>query len=203
MPMRRAFALVPALLLASLCVAVALLCHAAAALAGASAVTASCRDRGKLGALAAARMGCGMVAQSLGPDMRWSGMDPAGVAWAARKVRAGPGLDETWEIHSLSGGFRDDRGVGLAWSVEDLSCRADIAAPILARERSGVIARKPRMRQRLASGATQPDATAGVLAAASVSDVAALRSRSGLSAPASTTAGTRSLLIDPETGVGT
>jgi len=200
MPMRRAFALVPALLLASLCVGVALLCHAAAALAGASAVTASCRDRGKLGALAAARMGCGMVAQSLGPDMRWSGMDPAGVAWTARKVRVGTGSDETWEIHSLSGGFRDDRGASLAWSVEDLSCRADIAAPILARERSGVIARKPRMRQRLASGATQPDTTAGVLAAASVGDVAALRPRPGLAA-APITAGTRSLLVNPETGV--
>lgn len=198
--MRRAFALVPALLLASLCVGVALLCHAASALAGVSAMSAAHRVRCKLGALAAARLGCAEVAQSLGPDRRWSGTDAAGVAWVARKLRVAGEPDERWERRPLAGNLGAAHGAALAWSAADLSCRADLAAPLLARWRGAAVARQPRMRQRLASGATQPDPPPALLAAAWVCDVAALRSQPGLGAAGSTTAGTRSLLVDPETG---
>lgn len=200
MSVRRAFALVPALLLASLCVAVALLCHSAGTLAGASARSSSVRGRCKLAALAAARLGCGVLAQSLGPDVRWSGTDAAGVAWVAWRRRSEGGEDEVWERRALAGRQADGRGAVLEWRAADLACRSDIAAPWLARERGGALARRPRMRQRLASGATLPEPSPALLASARVGDAAVLRAYQGVSAAGSTTAGTRSLLIDPATG---
>jgi len=56
------------------------------------------------------------------------------------------------------------------------------------------------MRQRLAAGATQPDPTPAVLAAARVGDVDGLRALCGRATSPGLVAGARSLLINPSTG---
>lgn len=192
MTRRRAFALPPVLLLAALCVAVACLCRSAAGLAGVSASVSLRRARCQLAALAAARLGVGVVAQAMGPDARWSGQGPAGACWSAR--RAG----EAWAVESLEGRHRAG-DAELSWVARDLSCGCDLAAPVLARERALGMARRPRMRQRLASGATQPDAPQGVLSAARVADLAGLRA-GVVAANGPWVAGARAVLVDPRTG---
>lgn len=200
MSARRAFALLPLLLLASLCLALALLCASTAGLAGASASTSNRRLRCQLGALAAARLGCGVLAQAMGPDQRWSGTDAEGVVWAARRQRVEGQSEVIWDRQLLAGQLRDHHQQAMSWRVIDVSCRADLAAPLIARERSVAIARKPRMRQRLASGATQPAATPATLSAAWVADLAALQAQAGQTSTTATSAGTRTLLINPATG---
>lgn len=192
---RRAFALLPVLTLVALCVAVACLCHASARLAGVAADASLRQERCQLAALASVRIGLGRIAQSMGPDARWCGQGASGVAWSARRD------GETWVVESLNGLQQDVGSQAFAWSARDLSCGCDVVAPVLARERSLALARKPRMRQRLASGATQPDATLSLLSASRVLDVAGARAGMPSTLPGSAfSAGTRSLLIDPRTG---
>ena len=129
MSARRAFALLPLLLLASLCLALALLCASTAGLAGASASTSNRRLRCQLGALAAARLGCGVLAQAMGPDQRWSGTDAEGVVWAARRQRVEGQSEVIWDRQLLAGQLRDHHQQAMSWRVIDVSCRADLAAP--------------------------------------------------------------------------
>lgn len=192
---RPAFALVPVLLLAGLCLAVACLCQATARLGSVGADVSLRRQRSQLAALASARLGLGVLARALGPDARWSGQGASGVAWSARRE------GEAWVVESLSGRWRDVGRSALSWDVRDLSCGCDLAAPVLARDRSMPMARKPRMRQRLASGATQPEAQPSTLASAQVLDLAGLRLGLDSTLPESAfVAGSRSLLVDPRTG---
>lgn len=193
---RNAFALLPLLILAGLCLGLALLCRSAAALGSAGLCEGRRQARCKLAALAAARLACAQVAQELGPDSRWSGSGPDGIAWSARRIDA-----EHWQVLPLAGSAVDDGGTDLAWTVRDLTCGVDLAAPILAQDRSAPISRKSRMRQRLASGATQPYPGVAALSAARVCDGAALRAMARSETPLSVTvAGARSLLLDPVTG---
>lgn len=188
--MRRAFALLPVLTLAALCVAVACLCVASARLAGVQACLAQRALRARLTAIAAARLGVGALAQAAGPDRRWTG-DIDGVTWVARRTE--DGIERAF----LRGSFADGGGAGLAWAARDLSCAVDVVSPLLARERAPDIARLPRMRQRLASGATQPPPTAGRLAAAWADDAAGVLSSTD---PSVAVGGVRNLLIDPVDG---
>ena len=192
---RPAFALPSLLLLASLCLAVACLCLASARLAGTAADVSLRRQRCQLTALASARLGVGMVAQALGPDARWSGQDASGAAWWARRA------DDVWVLGSLAGRARDLGDAELAWRVRDQSCGCDAASAVLARDRASSVARKPRMRQRLAAGATQPDPGASVLSSARVLDLAGVRAGRPSDLPDTAySAGTRSLLVNPATG---
>lgn len=187
---RRAFALLPVLLLAFLCASLALLCGATARLAGADAGSRLRLDRARLSALAAARLGLGCLAQSAGPDQRWTGNGSDGVAWVARRA------DDLWWREVMAGAWRGAGRAEMAWQARDLSCGADLAAPLLARERAAASARRPRQRQRIASGATQPAPEPARLAAAIAGDATWL-------SPAETgyaACGVRAVLVDPSTG---
>lgn len=195
MRVRSAFALLPLLALSGLCLAVALLCLWTSSLASFSTTVSLRGARLRLDALAAARIGCGELVQALGPDSRWSGCDGSRRAWSARKV------EKVWVRKLLSGSCSVPRGGSLVWSVRDLSSGCDLAAPILARERAPAVAQLPRMRQRLASGATLVPTTAA-LSAARVCDVGGLRTYMPLDLPTSVyVAGARSLLVNPKDGL--
>lgn len=191
MPSRRAFALLPALTLSALCVGMALLCHSVASLSGSTAGAALGRERGRLDALASARLGIGMLAQVAGPDRRRTGNGEDGLAWAATR------LEEGWRIELLSGMVKDGHGPPLVWSTRDLSCRCDVVAPLSAYERAAADLPRPRSRQVLASGATQPAPALARLSAARAGDEMAL---AGDIPAASLSSCTRSLLIDPASG---
>lgn len=194
MRLRTAFALLPVLILSALCLALALLVRWQGSLASMYASSASQSARARLTALAAARVGVGELSQVLGPDTRLSGTDALGRVWWARRV------EETWERGGVGGQFRDAGSAGLVWSVRDLSCACDLSAPVLAAARATPISRLPRMRQRLASGATLAPSPS-MVAAARVGDVEALRALQALEVPlAACTVGTRSLLVNPLDG---
>ncbi len=194
MRVRAAFALLPVLILTSLCLALGLLIHWQASLAGIHVASSTQSTRARLNALAAARIGLGQLSQALGPDIRLSGSNASGGVWWARQVKDG------WERGEVRGRFRAPASALLVWSARDLSCACDLSAPLLASERASPVARLPRMRQRLASGATltpAPDA----MAAAWVGDVDKLQSLRRVGLPlGACTAGTRSLLINPLDG---
>ena len=191
---RAAFALLPVLILASLCLALAVLVCWMGVLAGAQASASAQSTRARLSALAAARMGVGELSQALGPDTRLSGMASTGRAWWARR------REEGWERGELGGQVRASGSELLSWSVRDLSCACDLSAPVLASERAPAVSRLPRMRQRLASGATLTPSPQ-LMAAARVGDVDALRYLRTTEFPVSAcAAGTRTLLINPLDG---
>ncbi len=195
MYLRRAFVLIPVLAVIALCVLVALLCLSECSLGVASARTWSLQARLRLSALAAARLGSGALQQYLGPDQRLSGSDKNSDGWAAKFI------EKEWVKYSLVGRISGDDGVRLGWKIADLSSRCDLAAPIRAFGRSTQLARKARMRQVLATGATQATPALSSVSAAEVDDLDYLYKSGGFVLGEDVyTVGTRSLLLNPLSG---
>jgi hypothetical protein len=195
MYLRRAFVLIPILAVISLCVLIALLCLSECSLGSISARTWSLQARLHLSALAASRLGLGALQQHLGPDQRLSGSARNVDGWAAELV------GEDWIKHPLADRMTSADGVRLNWEIADLSCRCDLGAPILALSRSTQSSRRARMRQVLASGASQAAPELTKLSAAKVADLDYLYKSNGcVSGESIYTAGTRSLLLNPLSG---
>ena len=195
MYLRRAFVLMPILTVISLCLVIALLCLSECSLGTVSARTWSMQARLHLSALAAARLGTGVLQQRLGPDQRLSGSAINGDGWSAELI------EKDWVKHSLTDSMYGDSGVKLAWKAADLSCRYDLAAPIAAFGRSAPSARRARIRQVLAWGSGQTAPELSSISAAKVADLDYLCKSNGLvMGDGVYAAGTRSLLLNPLTG---